>query len=85
MTGHAAQRTRASGREVPHDASVLAVAPHELADGQAVRLTSIGVPADEIGALAVERIAGLLAGRSRQTRLVAPRLVERDSCGPARA
>ncbi|MDQ4110279.1 MAG: LacI family transcriptional regulator [Actinomycetota bacterium] len=76
---------RASGREVPQDASVVAVGPHELAEGPAVRLTSIGIPADEIGALAVEMAADLLAGRSPQTRLVAPRLVERDSCGPARA
>ena len=72
---------RVAGRRVPEDASVVAVCPRELALGLPVRMTSIDVPAEELGALAVEMVVDLLRGRRGvQTRLLAPTLTERDSC-----
>ena len=72
---------RAAGRRVPEDVSVVAVCPRELALGLPVRMTSIDVPAEELGSLAVEMVVDLLRGRRGvQTRLLAPTLTERDSC-----
>jgi DNA-binding LacI/PurR family transcriptional regulator len=72
---------RVAGRWVPQDVSVVAVCPRELALGLPVRMTSIDVPAQELGALAVEMVVDLLHGRRGvQTRLLAPTLTERDSC-----
>ena len=72
---------RVAGRRVPEDVSVVAVCPRELALGLPVRMTSIDVPAEELGALAVEMVVDLLRGRRGvQTRLLAPTLTERDSC-----
>ena len=74
---------RAAGRRVPEDISVLAICPEDLALGLSVRMTSIDIPAGEVGALAVELVMNLLDGRhGAQTRLLAPTLTERDSCGP---
>jgi DNA-binding LacI/PurR family transcriptional regulator len=52
-----------------------------------VRLTSVDIPAHEVGALAVEMVMHLLNGQqSPQTRLLTPVLTERESCaGPAGA
>jgi DNA-binding LacI/PurR family transcriptional regulator len=72
---------RVAGRWVPEDVSVVAVCPRELALGLPVRMTSIDVPAAELGGLAVEMVVDLLRGRRGvQTRLLAPTLTERDSC-----
>jgi DNA-binding LacI/PurR family transcriptional regulator len=72
---------RVAGRWVPEDVSVVAVCPRELALGLPVRMTSIDVPAEALGALAVEMVVDLLRGRRGvQTRLLAPTLTERDSC-----
>ena len=72
---------RVAGRWVPKDVSVVAVCPRELALGLPVRMTSIDVPAEELGVLAVEMVVDLLRGRRGvQTRLLAPALTERDSC-----
>jgi DNA-binding LacI/PurR family transcriptional regulator len=75
-------RLRASGRTVPGDVSIVAVCPRDVAFAHPVRLTSIDIPALEVGTLAVEMAMGLLdGGRHAETRLLAPTLVERDSCG----
>ncbi|MFE9204828.1 LacI family DNA-binding transcriptional regulator [Micromonospora sp. NPDC007230] len=75
----------AAGRRVPDDVSVLAICPDDVALGLPVRLTTVDIPADEVGALAVEMLMNLLDGRhGAQTRLLAPVLTERDSCGPPR-
>jgi DNA-binding LacI/PurR family transcriptional regulator len=72
---------RAAGRRVPEDLSIVAVCPEDVALGLPVRLTSIDIPAHEVGALAVEMVMHLLNGRhGAQTRLLAPTLTERESC-----
>ncbi len=72
---------RAEGRRVPADVSIVAVCPEDVALGLPVRMTSLDIPAGELGALAVEMVVHLLDGRhGAQTRLLAPTLTERDSC-----
>jgi hypothetical protein len=64
--------------------SIVAVCPADIAVGLPVRLTSVDIPAHEVGALAVEMVMHLLNGRhGAQTRLLAPTLTERDSCAAA--
>lgn len=80
---------REEARRVPRDVSIVAVCPADMAVGLPVPLTSVDIPAHEVGALAVEMVMHLLNGRhGAQTRLLAPTLTERDSCanvGPAAA
>jgi DNA-binding LacI/PurR family transcriptional regulator len=46
-----------------------------------VRLTSVDIPAQDVGTLAVETAMDLLEGRAGAgTTLLAPTLVERESC-----
>jgi DNA-binding LacI/PurR family transcriptional regulator len=73
---------QSSGRRVPDDLSILAVCPPDVALGQPVRLSSIDIPAHALGAIAVEMVLNQLSGRrDPETRLLAPKLTERDSCG----
>jgi DNA-binding LacI/PurR family transcriptional regulator len=73
---------RASGRRVPEDISVVAVCPRDVALGMPIPLTSIDIPAHDVGGLAVETAMKLLDGRfTDPVRLLAPTLVERESCG----
>jgi DNA-binding LacI/PurR family transcriptional regulator len=75
---------RTSGRRVPKDVSIVAVCPEDVALSLPIRMTSINIPAQEVGMLAVEMVMHLLDGRyGAQTRLLAPTLTERGSCGPA--
>jgi DNA-binding LacI/PurR family transcriptional regulator len=79
------EQLRRTGRRVPDDLSVVAVCPRDVAVGLPVRLTSVDIPADEVGAIAVQMAMNLLEGRkSPGTRLLAPVLVERDSCATPR-
>lgn len=76
---------RATQREVPADVSVVAVCPEDVAVSMPVALTSIDIPAHEVGSLAVEMVMKLLDGpRRAQARLLSPTLTERDSCGRTR-
>jgi DNA-binding LacI/PurR family transcriptional regulator len=77
---------RASDRRVPEDISVVAVCPRDVALSMPIPLTSIDIPAHDVGGLAVETAMKLLDGRHTDpVRLLPPTLVERDSCGsPAR-
>ena len=62
--------------------SIVAVCPSDVAFGQPVRLSSIDVPGHALCAIAVEMVVDQLAGRREpETRLLAPKLSERDSCG----
>jgi DNA-binding LacI/PurR family transcriptional regulator len=75
------EELRAAGRRVPGDISVVAICPRDVAVGMPVRLTSVDIPAHEIGTLAVETAMNLLQGRAAAgTTLLPPNLVERDSC-----
>ena len=82
MGAHHWRSPQSSGRRVPEDLLILAVGPSEVAFGQPVRLSSIDVPGHALGAIDVEMVMDQLAGRREaETRLLAPKLTERDSCG----
>lgn len=77
---------RQQGRAVPEDVSVVAVCPDQVAVGASVRLTSVAIPAQEMGRRAVERIVAKLRGsRVDDVTLLAPELTVRASTGPAPA
>ncbi|UFU07666.1 LacI family DNA-binding transcriptional regulator [Ruania halotolerans] len=67
---------------VPQDISVIAVCPPSIAEQQAAPLSSIDVPAQAIGAAAVDMaVAALRGGATSETRLVRAELTERGSTG----
>ncbi|MFF5405024.1 LacI family DNA-binding transcriptional regulator [Streptomyces misionensis] len=75
---------RRQGRAVPEDVSVVAVCPEQVAVQASVRLTSVAVPAQEMGRHAVELLVGKLDGRETDDAvLIAPELTVRASSGPA--
>jgi len=45
---------RTSGRAVPEDVSIIALCPDHVAEQTAPRLTSVSIPANELGTRAVE-------------------------------
>ncbi|MEY9991745.1 DNA-binding LacI/PurR family transcriptional regulator [Streptomyces sp. V4I8] len=70
------------GLRVPADLSVTAICPDELAASLRVPVTSIALPAAEVGARAVELLMGKLGGkRVPEATLLAPRMTERGSTG----
>ncbi|MFE5404041.1 LacI family DNA-binding transcriptional regulator [Streptomyces sp. NPDC056580] len=77
---------RRRGRAVPEDVSVVAICPDQVAVQASVRLTSVAIPAQEMGRHAVEHLMAKLAGRGDdQVVLIAPELTVRASTGPAPA
>ncbi|MDG4858340.1 LacI family DNA-binding transcriptional regulator [Streptomyces sp. T-3] len=75
---------RQQGRAVPEDVSVVAICPDQVALHASVRLTSVSIPAQEMGRQAVEQIIAKLEGRgSDAVELLAPELTVRASTGPA--
>ncbi|MDQ1035843.1 DNA-binding LacI/PurR family transcriptional regulator [Streptomyces sp. V3I8] len=77
---------RRQGRAVPEDVSVVAICPDQVAVQASVRLTSVAIPAQEMGRNAVEHLVAKLAGRGEdQVVLLAPELTVRASTGPAPA
>ena len=69
------------GRRVPDDVSLLALCPDDVARAQVVAMSSISIPAYEIGSAAVDLAMDQIAGRrAPETRLLAPALTERGSC-----
>ncbi|GAA1899116.1 LacI family DNA-binding transcriptional regulator [Streptomyces sodiiphilus] len=83
---------RQQGRAVPEDISVVAICPDQVAGQTSVALTSVAIPAQEMGRRAVEMVmtrAGLggapaMTG-TEQVELLPPRLTVRASTGPAPA
>lgn len=74
------------GRAVPEDVSVVAVCPEQVAVQASVRLTSVAIPAQEMGRRAVELVVAKLTGRGEdEVELLAPELTVRASTGPAPA
>ncbi|MGC4808246.1 LacI family DNA-binding transcriptional regulator [Micromonospora sp. DT233] len=73
------------GRPVPEDVSVVAICPDQFAEQAAPRLTSVPVPAEEVGRLAVSLLVRKVHGEAvpDATRL-APRLTVRDSTAAPR-
>lgn len=86
---------RQQGRAVPEDISVVAVCPEGVATQQSVALTSVAIPADEMGRRAVDLVMSQLDGGGSSSRsraaaaererleLLPPRLTVRSSTGPA--
>jgi DNA-binding LacI/PurR family transcriptional regulator len=74
---------RAGGRRVPGDISVIALCPDELAEQATPPLTSIAIPADEVGRQAVALLMAKLAGQDvLDATLLPPRLTVRASTQP---
>ncbi|WP_112261181.1 LacI family DNA-binding transcriptional regulator [Lentzea terrae] len=72
-------------KRVPEDVSVIALCPDTIAATQPVPLTSVAIPVDEVGAIAVEMlIRGLAGEQSTEVRLLAPQLTDRGSTAPLR-
>ncbi|ROQ59882.1 LacI family transcriptional regulator [Streptomyces sp. 840.1] len=75
---------RQQGRAVPEDVSVVAICPEQVAAQASVRLTSVAIPAQEMGRRSVEQVVAKLSGRGAdETELLAPELTVRESTGPA--
>ncbi|MGW1086922.1 LacI family DNA-binding transcriptional regulator [Streptomyces sp. NPDC002596] len=75
---------RQQGRAVPEDVSVVAICPEPVASQASVRLTSVAIPAQEMGRRAVEQVVAKLGGRGTdEVELLAPELTVRASSGPA--
>lgn len=77
---------RQKGRAVPEDVSVIAICPDQVATQASVRLTSVAIPAQDMGRQAVEHLIAKLEGRGKdEVVLIAPELTVRASTGPAPA
>ncbi|MBQ0830912.1 LacI family DNA-binding transcriptional regulator [Streptomyces tagetis] len=77
---------RRRGRAVPEDVSVIAVCPEQVAVQASVRLTSVAVPAREMGRRAVEHLVAKIDGAGPdEVVLLPPELTVRASTGPAPA
>jgi len=68
------------GRRLTVDMSAVAVCPDDMASSHGVEYTNVAIPAEELGATAVEMVMGS-TGRRGETRLLAPRLTERETTG----
>ena len=80
------ERPRTTGRIVPEDVSIVAVCPDQIAEQTSPRLTSVNLPAAELGARAVELLMSRLAdGGAGEVVLIPPTLRVRGSTGPASA
>ncbi|MFE4911506.1 LacI family DNA-binding transcriptional regulator [Streptomyces sp. NPDC056652] len=74
---------RQQRRAVPEDISVVAICPDQVAVHASVPLTSVAVPAQEMGRHAVEQVVAKLAGRGPdEVVLLWPELTVRESSGP---
>ncbi|MET7488408.1 LacI family DNA-binding transcriptional regulator [Streptomyces sp. NPDC005538] len=74
------------GLRVPADLSITAICPDELAESVRVPVTSVALPADELGSRAVELLMKQLDGKTvPAATLLAPRLTERASTAPRNA
>jgi DNA-binding LacI/PurR family transcriptional regulator len=71
---------RASGRRIPEDISVIVLSPDELAEEATPPLTSIAIPAAEVGRQAVRLLMSKLDGKETPAAtLLAPQLTARAS------
>lgn len=76
---------RMDGRRIPADLSLLAVCPADVALTQSVPLTAIEIPAQPIGAAAVDMVMERLAGAvEARTHLFPPEVTERESVSAPR-
>jgi DNA-binding LacI/PurR family transcriptional regulator len=77
---------RMTGRTVPEDVSIVALCPDQIAEQTSPRLTSVNIPATELGTRAVELLMRRMAEGSEpgQVALIPPGLTVRGSSAPAR-
>jgi DNA-binding LacI/PurR family transcriptional regulator len=76
---------RQRGLRVPQDISVIAVCPDSMAEQHPVALTSVAIPAEEVGTQAVEMTMRRLGGHTTpEVRLLDPRLTRRESTAAPR-
>jgi DNA-binding LacI/PurR family transcriptional regulator len=76
---------RLSGRIVPEDTSVVAICPDQVARQSAPLLTSVSIPAQEMGRRAVELVVAKLEGVANEgTTLIPPVLTVRESSAAVR-
>lgn len=74
---------RTLGRRVPEDIAVVAICPDELAEQMSPPVTSVQLPAEELGSRAVRLLMAKLAhAESPPLTLLEPQLVERASTEP---
>ena len=74
---------RSAGRVVPERASIVAICPDQLAEQTSPGLTSVNVPARELGTRAVELLMRRIEdGEGAGVRLIPPVLTVRGSTGP---
>lgn len=70
---------------IPAEVSLMAVCPDDFAAGQPVPITSIAIPADEVGTIAVEMVMEQINGtHTPEVRLLSPRLTDRGSTAKPR-
>jgi DNA-binding LacI/PurR family transcriptional regulator len=82
--GHLYAALRTLGREVPDDISVVAICPDEVAERAMPPLSSVLIPAEEVGAQAVALLMRKLDGADvAPASLLPPRLTVRASTSPA--
>jgi DNA-binding LacI/PurR family transcriptional regulator len=75
---------RLAGRVVPEDTSVVAICPDQVALQSSPRLTSVSIPAEEMGRRAVRQAMAQLQGDRRSSLvLLPPRLTVRESSAAA--
>jgi DNA-binding LacI/PurR family transcriptional regulator len=77
---------RTSGRAVPEDMSIVALCPDQVAEQTAPRLTSVTMPATELGTRAVELLMRRMSGDgTSEVQLIPPSLTVRGSTAAAPA
>lgn len=78
--GHVLATLEALGQRVPDDVSVVAICPDEVAERTTPPLTSVLIPAEDVGRQAVELLMSKIDGRDvEEATLLAPRLMIRTS------
>lgn len=77
---HVLSALRQLGRRVPGDVAVVAICPDDVAERASPPLTSVLIPAEEVGREAVRLVMDKLAGRpAPEATLLAPHLTRRAS------
>lgn len=78
--GHVLGALRILGRRVPEDVSVVAICPDDIAERASPALTSVLVPAEDVGRQAVRLLMAKLEGQAvPESTLLEPRLTIRES------
>ncbi|GAA0377532.1 LacI family transcriptional regulator [Acrocarpospora corrugata] len=77
--GHVLAALRALGRSVPEDVSVVAICPDDVAERASPALTSVLIPAEDVGHQAVRLLMAKLDGLPADSVLLEPRLTIRES------